>query len=448
MKWSYTGLMVLLSICAAAAAWATLAWDRDMSGTTGPQRVFAEATWRVEDVSSVSIEREAGDTHVFEVRGEGWQQSEPFEVGVNGMAVRELIEAAADLMSSKALPIAAFEKGTTLASLGLDPPLATVVFDVGSERETFELGRRTVAGRAWLRRGGSSSVLLVNDALHAIGLDQDVRTWRRRDLFRGAGAPDRITITNAARTTVLLRTGNRWALVSPIRARADGEAIARLIGVLDRATHDGVVLDTLDRAPFGLDTPSATVAVDSENGTERLLIGSPVGISNQSRYAVVEGVPSVVRLSEATLQGVLPQLKSLLATTATGVRAADVKSIELVANDGGSVVLERSLDRWRIERTLATGEAVEGEALPAMVNELLALMCETRAIDVVVQAFPSDLAEANVTLRGYDGAALDTIRFARETSGGRWALDDGEGVLRIYPASTVVLIDPSAWPVK
>jgi hypothetical protein len=448
MKWSYTGLMVLLSLCAAAAAWAMLAFDRDTPGRVAPQRIFAEAAWHVEDVSSVSIEREGGSTHVFEVSGDGWQQSEPFEVGVNGLAIRELIEAAADLTSSRALPIAELEDGTTLASLGLDPPLATVTLEVGSQRETFALGRRTVAGRAWLRRGASPSVLLVNDALHAIGLDQDVRTWRRRDLFRGAGAPEGITITNGAVTTVLRRSGTLWELVSPIRARADAEAIARLIAVLDRATHDGVVLDTLDRSPFGLDAPAAMVAVESKNGTERLLVGSQVGISNQARYAVVEGVPSIVRLSETTLQGVLPRLKSLLAATATGVRPADVKSIELVANDGGSVLLERSLDRWVIERTLATGETDKGEAMPAMVDELLALVCDTRAIDVVVQAFPSDLAEANVTLRGYDGAALDTIRFARETSDGRWALDDGEGVLRIFPPSTVMPIDPRRWLIK
>ena len=81
-------------------------------------------------------------------------------------------------------------------------------------------------------------------------------------------------------------------------------------------------------------------------------------------------------------------------------------------------------------------------------DALLAILTETRAPDVVVQAFPAEMAVANVTFMGWDGRPIDTVRIAREPEGGRWALENGDGVLRILPASTVMTLGPETWKVS
>ena len=40
-----------------------------------------------------------------------------------------------------------------------------------------------------------------------------------------------------------------------------------------------------------------------------------------------------------------------------------------------------------------------------------------------------------VTLFGFDTRPLDTIRIARDPETGKWALENGDNVLRVFPAS-------------
>ena len=54
---------------------------------------------------------------------------------------------------------------------------------------------------------------------------------------------------------------------------------------------------------------------------------------------------------------------------------------------------------------------------------------------------PVDLEQALVILYGFDGQPLDTIRIIREPEGGRWALENGDDVLRIFSVEFSPLIN-------
>ena len=148
---------------------------------------------------------------------------------------------------------------------------------------------------------------------------------------------------------------------------------------------------------------------------------------------MIEGVPTVFRLDEATLAGMIPSIGSLIEPTGTGVAPEDVKSL-VVASGSGSLRLERDLDRWRISVDGGADEEIE----PATVQALLDLLHQTRSNDLQVQAFPASLEVATIVLHGFDGRPLDAIRIAREPDEGRWALENGDGVLRLFPASTKI----------
>ena len=79
---------------------------------------------------------------------------------------------------------------------------------------------------------------------------------------------------------------------------------------------------------------------------------------------------------------------------------------------------------------------------PTRVQALLELLAVTRAVDLQVRDFPSSLEVATIVLHGFDGQPMDAVRIAREPDGGRWALENGDGVLRLLPSSTVIPLLP------
>ena len=290
---------------------------------------------------------------------------------------------------------------------------------------------------------------MVGDGLHTRAVEDDPRNWRSRQLFPGRSEVDGIEIMNGEVSIQLNREGRRWVMNAPVSTRADTEAVERMLGVIDRTEHDGFIVDTPDALDgFGLDQPVARVSIRRGDGLESLLIGNPSGLVGRGRYAMVEGVPTVLRIEETTLRGLLPPVVSFIDPVPSGVSGGDVKSIEIVPRSGGSVYLERDLNRWRIERTQAGASTADtGFADSEVVDELLNLLADNRAPEVIVQAFPGEMAQANVTFLGWDGQPIDTVRIAREPDEGRWALDNGDGVLRVLPASAGLPLSLDAWTV-
>lgn len=443
---------VLLSVLA------TIAWR---GGETPADVVLRtavlDADFDVDAVDRLVIERsavrETADAAtpadlVFELGAEGWRQTAPFEIVAEGFPIRQVLIAAADLAASRRTPVAGLDgrDGPDLAGIGLDPPEAVVRFQSPDGERRLELGARTVAGRSWIRVGDDDEVLVVGDDLHGRVLDDDPRNWRSRRLFPSDREIDGIAIRNGDASIALERNGRRWTLTAPVASRGDAATVDGLVGILGRVEHDGFIRDgDFDRSRFGLEPPVADIEVSRDDGTiERLLIGGPAGLVSRDRFAMVDGTPMVVRLDEATLRGLLPSVATLVEPTGSGVRPADVKSIEITAGDE-FVRLERNLDRWSVE-VVEDGERASGETSTELVDALMATLVETRATEVAIQPFPQSLLVATVVFNGFDGRPLDAVRIAREGPGRRWAFENGDGVLRILPASTELPLAIDSWP--
>lgn len=445
-------------VAVAISALAALAWQYGESEEDVVLRTAVlDARFDVEAIDRVVIERPMGDDGsepgggsglVFELGDEGWRQTSPFEIVAEGFPIRKVLVAAADLSASRRTPLAALDgrDGPDLAGVGLDPPVAVVRFRGPDGEHRVELGARTVAGRSWIRVGEEDEALVVGDDLHERVLDDDPRNWRSRRLFSSDREIDAISISNGEAVIELQRNGRRWRLTEPVASRGDATTIDGLVGILGRVEHDGFVRDgDFDRARFGLDPAAAVIEVVRDDGRrERLLIGGPAGLVSRDRFAMVDGTPMVVRLDEATLRGLLPSVATLIEPTGSGIRPADVKSIEITAEDE-FVRLERDLDRWRIE-VVEDGERVVGETSVELVDALMATLVETRATEVAIQSFPQALTVATVVFNGFDGRPLDAVRIAREGPGGRWAFENGDGVLRILPASAELPLSIASWP--
>ena len=150
---------------------------------------------------------------------------------------------------------------------------------------------------------------------------------------------------------------------------------------------------------------------------------------------MMEGVPVVFRLGADTLARLFTDAANLAAPTAIGVLPADVKAV-VIRTDAGEVRLERNLERWLAPDR--NNLAVDAR----LVNDLLAQLSELRPQVIRLAPFPAAAQVATITLEGFGGRPIDSIRVARDEATQAWILENGDSVLRYFPESVRFRLTP------
>lgn len=447
-------------------ACALLLWGMGGNRPPGAQRARVLAI-AIAPAEATGISMRVGDGAGLKwVReGAGWMQVEPFRCRVEGAPVERLLRAALELEADA--PDANADAAALRASSRLEPPVATVEIHAGDRTVALLLGRRLPGGRAWVAPGDVPGALprVADGTLHAAVLEGDPRQWRDPRLFTRADVDADAVVAEVRgrdgvpRRIELSRRGPAWRLVAPIETRADRAAVERWLEALARARSVGIVTDGGSPAAFGFDPPFAVAEVRAtrrlpagdgvreEVIVERVELGGPVRPGAEERYARVEGRPDIVELDAASAASFVPLPAGLVEGTACGVRASDVQAIEVTPVEGVAWRADRDGAGWRVAALPQAGAAappasVAPELLDARsVDPLLSLLCDGRASDVALRAAPDELTRARIRLIGFDGREAAAVRVSREPEGGRWAFDDGSGVLRIWPASASVPLE-------
>lgn len=439
MRLLRTPLVALVALGAAIAAHRLGSVEE--VATNARQPLVAREAFDPEQLAEATIDRD-GLRYRFVRRGGSWWQTSPVEHAVDGWSVRQF---AARVMKAESVRSVDFAQGDSaaLSAAGLSPPQGRIelVEDAPEgappRRVVVELGRRSLAGRAYARVAEPATARpryeVIDGTLHEFALERDPREFRRRDLFIDVGEIDRVELTAGGSTTAIARSGRSYRIDGPIRTRADRQQCEELFDAIRRARSDGFIVDNpVELAVYGLEPPAASLVVRSGTREIRLRIGDPVSIGAQDRFGLLDGTSTVVRIPAAVLAGVAPRADRLIDTLATGVRAADIGAIE-VAQGTSRLVLRRETDRWTATASEADAAESKGSVDSGALARLLAALTETRAGSVQIAPFPADRAVASITLRGFAGEALDTVRVASGVNGG-FALENGDGVLRIHGA--------------
>jgi hypothetical protein len=436
-----TIVVVILALLGSALSWYTHRRDADASPAPGRRGLLlSPEALPVDQVDRITLRRSGEPALELARDGVTWRQEAPLPHPMDPFSIRQLAVLATSLEVTDALDPGRAETGTTLQDLGLDPPLAVLEYRWPDGELTLRLGHPGIAGRAYLQVGDEPTVHVVDRSLHDRAVEMDPREWRDRRLFLHAGIDSaRIEMIEGERYTTLIRQRRQWTMEQPVRTRVDPAARDELLQALGRAECGGFILDhpaDLDR--FGLAPPAGSLTVTGavprevdgqvvrEERTERLLIGARIG-GGQDRFGLVEGRPTVVRLGAAALAALFRAPARLADPTPSGVVAADVKSLVIRTGDA-ELRLERRLERW------VAPDHGDAEVQTTLALELLHQLTDLRAADVQLRTFPRDLQVATVTLHGYDGRPMDTVRIARDPQDDRWAMDDGDDVLRVYPS--------------
>ena len=410
-----------------------------------------------ERVTQIELTRGA-EMFRFEYRTDGWWQTAPIAHAVDGWSMRQLVQRALKAESLRHSVATAADGPGSLAAVGLAPAAGRLRIVEGAASDgarapraiEIEFGRRSLAGRAFARvvegeRGGAGADAggvaadrarydVIDGALHEFAIDRDVREFRRRELFPGVEEIDRIELSAGSSTTVIVRSGRNYLVESPIKTRADREACLELVDAIKRARSAGFVTDApADLSVYGLSPAAANLRVSGPGATRSLSIGAAVAIGSQDRFALVDGTVSVVRVPAAVIAGIAPRASRLIDATATDARPADVGAVEI--RSGASILsLSRELEGWRGSEQAGSGDARVGTLDAAAVERLLLALCATRATEIEIGAYPSDRELAVITLRGFAGEVIETVRIARDASGTGFLFENGDRVLRRHGA--------------
>lgn len=426
-----------------------LSQREDLPAAMGTVPLVPAETVDPERVDEIVLERE-GVVHRFVRKGQGWQQLEPVSHAIDGWSMRQLIGKVLKAESVRSIglsALAADARAKSLAEAGLSPPAGRIELiesadASGRRRElAIELGRRSLAGRAYARVGvggsGSASTgySVIDGALHEFALGRDPREFRRRELFVDLGDIERLAFRAGESELVLVKEGRGYRIASPVQARADRVQVEELLDALRRAKSSGFVSDRpVELSAYGLGPAMASLELGSAGVTRTLLIGDSVSLGAQDRFGLIDGTSTVVRIPAEVLATIVPRLDRIVDAVATGVRARDVGGIE-IASGMRRISLRRESDGW----SAAAGEQGGGESRQGSVERdrvegLLKALSETRAQSVELAAFPSAESIATITLLGFGGEPLDTVRIARRESDAKWILENGDGVLRLHGA--------------
>ncbi len=406
-------------------------------------------------VTTIRVERAGEPALVFARAGAGWTQVEPFAWPMDPYSIEQFLVLARESMV-RAVIDPDLRPELEPETMGLDPARATLRFEWPGGSLGLRLGRTGMGGLAYVQREGEAVVYVVGQELNARAIDMDPREWRDRTIFRQVGIDsDRIEIASAAGRTVLVRDRRQWRMTEPVATRLNVAALEDLLQGLGRARSAGFILDEPeDLSPFGLASPAATLMVVTtrlrpgdgapvrETDSQRLLVGARVGMATQDRFGMMEGSPSVVRLTEPVLKALFPGPDQLAAATASGVEPADVGSIRI---DGtlGVIGLQRDEERW------IAPEHGGREVAADRVQQLLDVLTTVHASEIVLRPYPRDLEVATVSFFAHDGRPLDTVRIIRLPAEGDaerpWGLENGDDVIRVLPASVALELSPDAY---
>ena len=468
MKTRSIYILAVTALLAVLGWWSVRGHSDASADRSARASLFAADEIPLEQIDRIELTRSNEEPIVFVRTATGWIQQSPFAHPADPASIREVIDVSAALQTTRAVDPASIDPAAR-AALGLTPPAATLKLAWPGGERSVELGRRTVAGRAWAHVIGRAEAASIDASLHAIAVDGDPRQWRSTHLYEPGptdvgGIELRYGLAPSQRLT-LARAAGKWRIESPVSTRADADAVRGYLEALARAQADAFVTDSPnDWSTFGLSAPERSVRLFAALPPDVIIGAIDVGVTAaegaQERFGRIAERATVVQLGTKALAALFPPPAFFVDPRGSDVVQADVRAVTFTAFDptgvsdaaaaaapGAAPVpafrLERTLDGWNI----TTPGADPRPASIERARKLLAQLCEARAPAVAFQRMPEALRIGEFTLFGAGGVQLARVRIAHEPEG-QWAIDSDDGVLRVFPKGFDLAIDAAAYQVN
>jgi len=330
---------------------------------------------------------------------------------------------------------------------------------------TLRLAERTIGGMGLVeittRGDGPKTVVtraVVDDRLHQLLRDRNVRIWRDRTAMPWArGEVSRVRLESSNKALYLGRLEGRWSLREPVASPADNAAVQQMLATLAGVEVTEFIDDGAPGIATGLDKPSARVLVEIDRlenkpGADKptvetihhtLDIGGRADAAGERLFAVIDG-DRIVKINASGLAKLSLDPSTYLSPFPTSVTPASVGMMVLDRLDQQGVptedgrILKRSMERW-----VDHGQ-MEGVAPKALTDEevkdigaALAFLSADSAAgetkpEVRLDAPEGYRAGARISLRSLDDAPLTEVEVGMSTVSALAAVRTGN-VYRVYP---------------
>ena len=395
------------------------------------KKIFA---FKREDVERLRILRSGDPEMELAKEGDRWEILLPFRARASETEVDEILNKLTTLKAEKFVD----EAPKDLADYGLDRPVWKIeaVLKPDQTKATLLIGSlHQVGGKGYLyakREERPGVVSLGMDLIGTFAKDAEefrekkvmsFKTWKvRKAELEGKGLD----------VTLEKRDGQKWWIVAPIEARADGTRMSALLGAVNRL--EGV--EFLEKpageeglAEYGLADPLARVVLYEEKpasseeegeGVEggedagypvigALLIGMKGHEGEDAYYATVDGEDTVYRVSGEFYEENFPEgVDALRSKKAIDFSQYLVTEIDARGPEG-PVAMKRKEGLWKLQKP-SSGD-VEKEVVDKLLIEALGL-----EVDRFVAEVPEDLsawglepAESELAFRNEDGGELGAL---------------------------------------
>jgi hypothetical protein len=403
------GVRSTLALCVVAVSLGGYAYfieaDRPTEPTT--DQLVPVFDFESDDITTMTVTAENGNRTVVDNSEARWRLVEPFAGNVDVTAVVGLASSIATLEMQRI--VAEPEDDVALATFGLDEPRITVGVATTSGTDTSLLiGARTpTGGDVYATLAGSNRVFLMSGYLDDT-FNQSTFDLRDKTILDFTNDEvEGLEITGDEVAVQLRKTGNRWALTSPIAALADAGTADGVIGRLGTDQIASVESEsTDDLAQYGLAPPRLNVTVRLTGSTASLIVGSAAGPGRI--YARDESRDPVFTIDETLVGDLVRNAEAYRRKDLFGFRPFNAESVSL----------ERDGDLWSFEKSESTDEttvwhmlsptpgAVDGAAM----DDLLAKLSNLRAESFVDSRDGTGLTTPVASLRvTFSDSAEDII---------------------------------------
>jgi len=381
-------------------------------GAEQKQKAFTVETDKIEEVD---VKAASGERTLLRKAGDAWRIAEPIAVKADDGEVTGIVTNLASLEIQRVVE----ENATDLAQFGLAAPRIEVGFRTAGQAGPSRLllgDTNATGGEIYAKLPGSARVFLVSSFLESTF---NKGTFDLRDktvLAFDRGAVDALEIVTKDVRLAFAKTGEAWAMTSPVAARADQGQVQGAIGSLQTLAMKSIAAAEAaekDLAKYGLDKPELTATVGAGSTRATLAVGKTdesgnVFARDVASPMVVTIDPSLINALRNTPDSFRPkdvfEFRSFTASRLEVTRGASTVAFERVTGTDGTA-------KWR---RLSPAKDVEAAGMDALLSAFSGL-----SVDGYVDAGTktgADAPAAVVTARFDDGKKEERVVFGRAGS--------------------------------
>ena len=345
-----------------------------------------------------------GETTRLTKSGDKWSIVEPVQADADSGEVSSI----ASSLSSLEFDQVVDEKPADLTPFGLEPPRIDVAFKVKGQtaEQRLQIGEKTPVGdNLYARLPGSPRVVLVQSYLDSTF---NKTTFALRDkavLKVERGKADGLELKAGPTEIVLAKSGESWALVKPIAARADYAAVEGAIERLSSAQMQAIAED--QNAPasrYGLDAPTATMTIKTGSSSATLSLGKT---ENAVVFAKDSNRPVIFTVAPTLRTDVVKDVSEFRRKDLFDFRSFTATRVEFTRG-GQTQAFDRTKDKAGKDVWTAAGKTLDA----AKIEALLAQVSGLRAASFETAAHPS-LKSPVLTVKAMFDKGSDTVTIGR-----------------------------------